>query len=71
MNASCCECSKPCLIECGKCYSVLEYLGQKHNCPDNDEGFFDENDGSSSICPECEECEGTVYEFPERTMDQF
>ena len=29
-------------IECGKCYSVLNYLGENHNCPDDDEGFYEE-----------------------------
>jgi hypothetical protein len=50
---------RPCnnipLIECGKCFSILRFLGQKHDCPDSDDGFFDDDEGSTLEC--CQECE--------------
>ena len=30
------------------------YLGQKHNCPDPDEGFFDYNDFDIQVCSICD-----------------
>jgi hypothetical protein len=45
------------MIKCGKCFSILTYFGQKHNCPAIDEGFFDELDGSIIICQDCEQYE--------------
>ena len=53
MNATCTICSNPCFIECGKCFVVISYFGEKHDCPDDDEGFYDMYEGSLLLCQEC------------------
>ena len=52
-HGHCFSCSKVIYIECGKCYAILMYLGQKHNCPDIDDGFFDDCDESVQLCDTC------------------
>lgn len=54
MEGRCSCCGSPCYIECGKCFAVLTRIGEKHNCPDEDDGFFDDDDGSCLLCGECE-----------------
>ena len=48
ISTGCACCSQQCLIECGKwkCFAVLSYLGEKHNCSYSDEGFYDDDEGS-------------------------
>ena len=53
MNATCAICSNPCFIECGKCFVVISSLGEKHDCPDDDEGFYDMYEGSLLLCHRC------------------
>ena len=53
--ARCFYCHQKCEIECGHCAAVLHSFGQKHNCPDPDEGFFDDNDFDIQICESCSE----------------
>ena len=48
-------CSKPCFIECGKCFVVISYFGEKHGCPDDDESFYDVCEGSMLLCQKCED----------------
>ena len=52
--AVCVICKTPCILECGKCFVVLQYLGQKHNCPDTDDGYFDELESNLPLCEDCE-----------------
>ena len=56
-------CSQSCLIACGKCFVVLSYVGEKHSCPDRDEGFY--GGGSKLLCDFCEEIDeqGTPIEL--------
>ena len=49
-NGSCSSCYAPCYIECGVSYAVLTYRGEDHRCPENDEGFFEED---VTICDGC------------------
>ena len=44
----CFVCKALCWLECSKCYCVRTYLGQKHNCPNPDEGI------AVSLCSKCE-----------------
>ena len=37
------SCNTPCYNECGACNAVLIYRGEDHRCPENDEGFFEED----------------------------
>lgn len=54
-NAKCARCRQDCFIQCGKCCCILNYFGQKHDCPNDDEGFFDDNEGSVIVCDDCKE----------------
>ena len=54
-NVKCNICSTPWYIKCGKCFTILTYFGQDHGCPDIDEGFFDDCDGSMTICDHCQQ----------------
>lgn len=49
----CGMCDVPCDIECGKCFAVLQTYGQKHKCPDSDEGFYEVYEGSLLLCSVC------------------
>ena len=53
--AECYYCKVPCVVQCGHCNSASTYLGQKHNCPDPDKGFFDDNDFDIQICGQCDQ----------------
>ena len=52
--ACCYYCKISCVVQCGHCFAALMYLGQKHNCPDPDEGFFDDNDFDIQVCSICD-----------------
>ena len=56
----CYYCKIACVVQCGHCCAALMYLGQKHNCPDPDNGFFDDNDFDSQI-----------YSICDREMERF
>ena len=47
-------CKQICAVECGKCWSVLDHLGQEHNCPEPDEGFYDSHEGCTIVCEWCD-----------------
>ncbi|MEW8548692.1 MAG: hypothetical protein AB2693_34760, partial [Candidatus Thiodiazotropha sp.] len=49
----CYYCHLPCVAKCGHCSAALMYLGQKHNCPDPDEGFYDDDDFDIQLCESC------------------
>lgn len=49
----CGVCDASCDIECGKCFALLQTYGQKHNCPDSDEGFYEDYEGSILVCSVC------------------
>ena len=53
-KARCYYCKISCVVQCGHCFAALMYLGQKHNCPDPDEGFFDDNDFDIQVCSICD-----------------
>ena len=53
-TGKCFFCRKHCFIECGKCYAILRYLGEKHHCPNPDEGFYDQDDGDVLRCVYCD-----------------
>ncbi len=61
-NVVCNTCGVAWYIKCGKCGSILEYFGQKHGCPNNDEGFFDDCDDSVTICNNCEKLNNIVLQ---------
>ena len=50
----CQACQHPCYLECRKCFAILRYCGEKHNCPDPDEICLKE-DSSNQLCDTCEE----------------
>ena len=62
----CYFCKKMCLIECGKCFCVLSIFGEKHNCPELDEGFFDDEEGSLILCISC-----AVKRFSRRSRERI
>ena len=51
---TCYRCNAPCYLECGKCNSLLRYLGEKHDCFDPDEGFFEQETSNLPLCDACE-----------------
>ena len=50
----CYQCNAPCYLECGKCFCLLRYLGEKHACFDPDEGFFEQETSNLPLCDACE-----------------
>ena len=62
--ARCHYCNIPCVIKCGHCCTALMFLGQKHDCPDPDEGFFDDNDFDIQLCGRCDQESECLNNFP-------
>ena len=50
----CIECNNPCYIESGKCYALSCVEGETHNCPDDDEGLYEQD----IMC--CDRCSADV-----------
>ena len=64
--ARCHYCNIPCVIKCGHCCATLMFLGQKHDCPDPDEGcFFYDNDFDIQLCGRCDQESECLNNFPE------
>ena len=49
----CPVCAHRCIIDCGKCFTILVHLGEEYNCPNPDESFYDEDEGSTICCQYC------------------
>lgn len=65
VTAHCYYCKRRCIVKCGHCSAGLMFFGQKHCCPDPDDGFFDDNDFDVQLCSLCDQEIGCYDEFPE------
>jgi hypothetical protein len=50
-HGHCIYCNARCFIECSKCYAILTYHGEWHNCPDGD--YNNDNHHDFEKCDEC------------------
>lgn len=50
----CIKCKEPCYIECSKCYCILLFHDQLHNCPVPASNNNDDSLPPVEICDSCE-----------------